>query len=73
MRLKPEDWNSGEHVWLIDIVGEPRALKGALKAVAEGPLKGRDVSFVVRGPNGEHRMQKLHDLVAGPPAEGAAS
>ena len=64
MRLKPDEWTSGPHLWLIDLVGEPRALMGALKAVAEGPLKGRDVSLMMRGANGEHGVQKLHELIA---------
>jgi RTX toxin acyltransferase family len=64
MRLKPGEWTSGPNLWLIDIVGEPRALMGALKAVAEGPLKNREVSLIMRLPDGSGGVQKLHTLVA---------
>ena len=69
MRLKPEDWNSGEHVWLIDIVGEPQTVAGALQAIARGPLKDKDVKLIFQHPDGRSEVQRLHQLLARSQAE----
>lgn len=47
MPLKPEDWRSGDILWIVEAVGEPRALETMLKAIGEREWKGRPVK--VRG------------------------
>jgi hemolysin-activating ACP:hemolysin acyltransferase len=67
MRLRPDDWTSGEHVWLIYVVGDPRALELGLRACAEGPLKDRTVKMITRTADGRPQIQLLHELIDGRP------
>jgi hemolysin-activating ACP:hemolysin acyltransferase len=61
MRLRPDEWKSGDIVWLIEAVGDPRVLPGLLKQLqASGPLKGREVKMRVRGEDGKPAIRALH-------------
>lgn len=42
-RLKPEEWKSGEIVWIVEAIGAPRGLEPMLKALREREWKGRTV------------------------------
>ena len=37
-RLKPEEWTSGEHTWLIDVIGPPAVIDHALRQLASSDL-----------------------------------
>ena len=63
-KRQPAEWTGGDHFWLIDIVGEPRALGPALRTLAEGPFKAREVHVVLREANGAARISTLADLQA---------
>jgi len=68
IRLRPDEWKSGEHVWLVDAVGNPRAMAGALKGLAEGPFKGKTVNVATRDTGGAAGVETLHELLARAPA-----
>ena len=42
-RLKPQDWNSGPHPWLIDIAAPPQALPMVLAELEKNVFKGEKV------------------------------
>ena len=42
-RLKPQDWNSGPHPWLIDIAAPPQALPMVLAELEKNVFKGETV------------------------------
>lgn len=52
IRLRPDEWRSGEILWLIDAVGDSRALPTFLKHLQENVFKGRPVKMRTRGPDG---------------------
>jgi cytolysin-activating lysine-acyltransferase len=49
IRLRPYEWRSGEVLWLVDAVGDPRAVPLLLKQVRETSFKGRDVKMHAPG------------------------
>jgi hypothetical protein len=61
-RLTPDEWASGDIVWLIDVVGAQRGLVHALDQAADR-WSGDDVKLVARGGNGETYISTLSDLL----------
>ena len=59
IRLKPSEWSSGANAWLIDAVGDARAIKMLMDQVLSGPLKTRALKTMVRGPDGKPTVQIL--------------
>jgi hemolysin-activating ACP:hemolysin acyltransferase len=45
--LKPHEWASGDHLWLIAAAGERRAVPKFLKQLATTEFKGREVKMRV--------------------------
>ena len=41
IRLRPDEWRSGDILWVVDAVGDPRALPGLIKQLAETVFKDR--------------------------------
>jgi hemolysin-activating ACP:hemolysin acyltransferase len=64
IRLRPDEWTSGDIHWLIHIAGEQRALEAGLLHCATNQLKGRPVRMVTRDQDGRPRVQMLHDVIA---------
>jgi hemolysin-activating ACP:hemolysin acyltransferase len=62
MRLMPDEWNSGEIVWVIETVGDPRALKELLKHVRDTVAPGRDVKFRTTSREGKASVASLAAL-----------
>lgn len=65
LRLRADEWQSGEIHWIIDIAGEAHAIAGALAELAQTQLKGNRVSLVVADADGVLRIQELHALLTG--------
>jgi len=42
-RLAPDEWKSGENMWLLALVGPPKALPALRKQLDEEVFKGRQV------------------------------
>ena len=75
LKLTADEWTSGDIIWLIETVGDPRALKELLKSFRDGLTNGRDVKLRVTSPEGKVAISTLGalrlDEAAAPPA-GAA-
>lgn len=64
LRLRPDEWSSGEALWLIDAVGDPGSVVGALQALLQGPFKDRDVKVAAVDAQGAPHVEMLRDLAA---------
>ena len=63
IQIQPDEWTSGAHVWIADIVGDPRGIGFALKVVVDGPLKGRTIKIASPDGNGRVRIDLISDLL----------
>jgi hemolysin-activating ACP:hemolysin acyltransferase len=45
MRLKPEEWTSGDILWVVEAVGDNRVMGTLMKALAEREWKGKPVKL----------------------------
>lgn len=57
--LAPEDWKSGDMVWVVATAGEGRVLSEMLKQLAKREWGGKDVRIVVRPKGGEPTVATL--------------
>ena len=57
--LAPEDWKSGDIVWVVATAGEGRVLSEMLKQLAKREWGGKDVRVVVRPKGGEPTVATL--------------
>ena len=72
VRLRPDEWTSGDTFWLIDLIGDPRGLNVALCCLLDGPLKNRPAYVVVRDAAGAAKVETVQSL-AGSTAQGATA
>ena len=49
VRLKPNQWASGERVWLVAVAGDRRAVPNLIDRLAGGELKGQRIKMRLRG------------------------
>jgi len=49
-RLRPEDWNSGSHPWLIDIAAPPKSIPRVLAELQKNVFKGEKVRTLLERP-----------------------
>jgi hemolysin-activating ACP:hemolysin acyltransferase len=47
-RIRPTDWNSGPHPWLIDIAAPPQTLLRVLAELQEHVFKGERVRTLLK-------------------------
>jgi hemolysin-activating ACP:hemolysin acyltransferase len=59
VRLRPNQWASGDHIWLLAVAGDRRAVGHFLKQLAEGVFKGQHVKMRLRGPDGKTIVKAL--------------
>jgi len=59
IRLRPDEWRSGDILWLIDAVGDRRVVPGLLKQLADNTLKGREIKVRGRGEDGKVEVKNL--------------
>jgi hemolysin-activating ACP:hemolysin acyltransferase len=64
IRLRPDEWKSGDILWIIDAAGEPRAIAGALAELAQTQFKDKTVKLIMPGADGKPRVDELHALLA---------
>lgn len=62
MRLLPQEWNSGDILWLVEAVGNARVANGLFKQLSETVFKGRDAKMRVRDKDGKASIQTLRPL-----------
>lgn len=63
VRLRPDEWMSGEIAWLIDAVGTAEGVRTALQRLVEGPFKDRQLKMTVRGGNSALGVTTLQALL----------
>jgi hemolysin-activating ACP:hemolysin acyltransferase len=59
IRLSPEEWTSGDILWLTHAAGEPRFVRHLLKQISETAFKGLEVKTRARGEDGKIVVQLL--------------
>jgi hemolysin-activating ACP:hemolysin acyltransferase len=64
IRLRPDEWRSGDVLWLIDAVGDSRAVPQLLKQLVATRFKGREVKFRVPGENGKVTVQRIAETAS---------
>jgi hemolysin-activating ACP:hemolysin acyltransferase len=64
LRLRPDEWKSGEILWIIDAAGEPRAIAGALAELAQTQFKDKPVKLIMPDAVGKPHIDDLHALLA---------
>ena len=61
-RLKPNDWCSGANYWIVDLVGDPRALRHAIDHVCEHVWKNEKVTLSLISDKGGRKVATLEEL-----------
>jgi cytolysin-activating lysine-acyltransferase len=64
VRLRPNDWASGDIVWLMAAAGHPRAVPEFVKQLAETDFKDMQVKMRVREPDGKAVVKTLGQTTA---------
>ncbi len=64
IRLRPDEWTSGEILWLVDLVGDPKGISVALSALMRGALKDQTVKVAVLDAAGVAKIDTLDVLIA---------
>ncbi len=59
VRLRPNDWASGDKIWLMAAAGDPRAVPTFLKQLEEAEFKGQEVKMRARGSDGKGEIRTL--------------
>lgn len=59
IRLRPDEWRSGDILWLVDVVGDPLVVPKLRKQLVETVFKGREAKMRVRADNGNVRVQRI--------------
>jgi cytolysin-activating lysine-acyltransferase len=63
IRLRPDEWKSGDIAWLIDAAGDAAGVRSALQWLAAGPFKERSLKMTVRGADGVAGVTTLAALL----------
>ena len=59
VRLRPNEWASGDNVWLIAVAGDQRAVPRFLEELAKTAFKGQRVKMRLRGPDNKVVIKTL--------------
>jgi hemolysin-activating ACP:hemolysin acyltransferase len=62
-RLRPDQWASGDKLWLMAVAGDQRAIPTFLKQLAEKEFKGRLVKMRTQGSDGKIVVKTLGQLI----------
>jgi len=64
IRLRPDEWKSGDVAWVVDLAGAPAGMSHALQWLKAGPFKDRDVKVIARDTDGVAGVRMLSELSA---------
>lgn len=59
IRLKPEEWKSGDILWVVDAIGDPKILQAMLEQTSAREWKGRAANIRMRAQDGSMRIGQL--------------
>jgi hemolysin-activating ACP:hemolysin acyltransferase len=57
--LQPKEWKGGDNLWLLEAVGDTRAIASLVKQLQERTWKGRPVKMRSRGADGKVVIKQL--------------
>jgi cytolysin-activating lysine-acyltransferase len=66
IRLRPDEWASGDAAWVIAAIGDPRALNGLLQQLNNSVFKERTVKIRAAGSDGKVSVKTLKEIFAQP-------
>lgn len=69
LRLRPDEWKSGEIAWVIDAAGTGEAVNAALRWLLAGPLREKSVKAATRDEDGVPRVKRLDPEIIGASAK----
>ncbi|MGO8739986.1 toxin-activating lysine-acyltransferase [Rhodoblastus sp.] len=72
IRLRPDEWKSGDIAWIVDLVGDPRGVAGAVEWLNAEPFKERGAKIAVGDRSGAIRIDTLDALTIAPHTKEAA-
>lgn len=58
-KLTPQEWKSGDHVWLIDAIGDQRVVGGMLKHLQTSVWQNRPVKLRMKNAQGAIEVKTL--------------
>jgi hemolysin-activating ACP:hemolysin acyltransferase len=64
IRLLPQEWRSGEHIWIVDVAGEPRAIAESMAHLASSEFIDHRVQVVTKDQSGQATIETLDALLA---------
>lgn len=70
MRLRPDEWKSGDIAWLIDAVGSIGGVKAGLRWLKDGPFCDKRLKLIVQRPD-KTRVETLDHLISEAPQASA--
>lgn len=59
VRLKPQDWRSGDIPWVVMAIGDPKILGGLLQNLAKSVFKDKPAKMRAKGPDGNLVVGRL--------------
>lgn len=59
LKLKAEEWRSGDNLWIIEAVGEPKLMQAMLQNTAKSQWNGKNANLRVRAPDGTMKVATL--------------
>lgn len=62
--LEPTDWQSGNNLWLIDIAGQPQAVRQLTQHLKDAVLASEEVKIRQKDPNGEIKISRLSAILS---------
>ena len=63
VRLHPQEWTIGEHIWLVDVVGTKEGVRKALRILNENQFLDLEVKVPVRESSGNLAISTLAELL----------
>lgn len=61
-KLRPADWTSGDHVWIVTVAGDSRTFPKFLEQLMARDFKGQTVKMRVRGRDGKLEIRTLGEV-----------
>jgi cytolysin-activating lysine-acyltransferase len=62
IRLAPQEWKSGDNLWLVEAAGSPRILTPMLRGLAEKEWRGKRVKLCTRDADGNSVIQVIQGV-----------
>jgi cytolysin-activating lysine-acyltransferase len=64
IRLRPDEWKSGEHLWIVDLAGDPGVVAHTLQMLATTRFKDATVKLAMHDGAGGARVETLQTMLA---------